>query len=205
MYCINCGNEIDEINQICHGCGTRVDENKKIFVGIQKKKIEDNDRITDTVKKKNCENCGIVTGHIDKGVTIPAISPINIANNNSKKSGIAAVLSFIIPGLGQIYKGRIGVGSIFLMIGLALIELNRLLIGDTTFRKSVPDIRYAMAPGIRETIPDIRIIIFAALYIIFWIYNTHHAYTINHQEVEKKVKEQLKEEIKKYRSGIRQD
>lgn len=29
-------------------------------------------------------------------------------NNNKNKNGAAAVLSFFIPGLGQLYKGQIG-------------------------------------------------------------------------------------------------
>ena len=162
MYCMNCGNEIDKKNNICHGCGIRID-GKEIAIDTREKKIEDNDRITDTDKKKiRCEHCGNII--------------------KSKKSGIAAVLSFIIPGLGQIYRGRIGIGSIFLMIWLALVELNILLIEDPTFRKIVPDVRNAMVPGIRESTPDIRIIMFIIIYIIFWIYNTHNAYTTNHEE-----------------------
>ncbi len=206
MYCMNCGNEIDERNNICHGCGVRIDGQKEnVIDNTREIKIEDNDRITDTIKKKYCQNCGHpVTDNI-KG----NIDPINITTSNmphigmteirkglqTKKSGLAAVLSFIIPGLGQIYRGRITIGSIFLIIGLALIEVNRLLIEDTTFRKIVPDIRDAMIPTIRESVPDIRMIIFVSIYIIFWIYNTHHAYIVNHEEAEKQVKKQIKRQV----------
>lgn len=207
MYCMNCGNEIDERNNICHGCGVRIDGQKEnVIDNTREIKIEDNDRITDTIKKKYCQNCGYpVTDNIKGDIT-----PINITTPNiphigphigmteirkglqTKKSGLAAVLSFIIPGLGQIYRGRITVGSIFLIIGLTLVEINRLLIEDTTFKKIVPDIRDAMIPTIRESVPDIRMIIFVSIYIIFWIYNTHHAYIVNHEEAEKQVKKQIK-------------
>ena len=33
---------------------------------------------------------------------------------NKKESGVAAVLSFLIPGMGQIYCGRVGRGLAFL-------------------------------------------------------------------------------------------
>lgn len=37
-----------------------------------------------------------------------------------KNSGIAAVLSFIIPGAGLLYAGQIGKGLMYFIIGLAL-------------------------------------------------------------------------------------
>ena len=207
MYCMNCGNEIDGRNNICYGCGVRIDGQKdSVIDNTQEMKIEDNDRITDTIKKKYCQNCGHPI--ID---TKGSIAPININTipniphtgmdirniGKTKKSGIAAVLSFIVPGLGQIYRGRIAIGSIFLIIGLALIEINRLLFEDPTFRKIIPDYRDAMIPGIRESVPDIRMIIFIGIYIIFWIYNTHHAYINNHEDAEKQVKRQIERQIEK--------
>jgi TM2 domain-containing membrane protein YozV len=38
----------------------------------------------------------------------------------TKNSGLAAVLSLIIPGLGQMYAGKIGRGLFFLFIGIPL-------------------------------------------------------------------------------------
>jgi TM2 domain-containing membrane protein YozV len=40
-----------------------------------------------------------------------------------KNSGLAAVLSFFIPGLGQIYNGQIGKGLIFIFIQLVNLIL----------------------------------------------------------------------------------
>ena len=46
-----------------------------------------------------------------------------------KKSGVAAVLSFLIPGLGQIYNGQIIKGIQFIVISVILSVLTIILIG----------------------------------------------------------------------------
>lgn len=46
-----------------------------------------------------------------------------------KSSGIAVVLSFFIPGLGQIYNGEIGKGILFILLSFILFLLMFLLIG----------------------------------------------------------------------------
>jgi TM2 domain-containing membrane protein YozV len=45
-----------------------------------------------------------------------------------KSSGIAAVLSLILPGLGQIYNGQIGKGLIFMIIITPILALTVLVI-----------------------------------------------------------------------------
>lgn len=53
-----------------------------------------------------------------------------------KSTGVAAVLSTICPGLGQIYNGQLGKGAIFFfIIGLSLILLGA---GITFWIKGVP-------------------------------------------------------------------
>ena len=53
-----------------------------------------------------------------------------------KSTGVAAVLSTICPGLGQIYNGQLGKGAIFFfIIGLSLILLGT---GITFWIKGVP-------------------------------------------------------------------
>lgn len=46
-----------------------------------------------------------------------------------KDEGIAAVLSFLFTGLGQIYNGQIGKGIAFIIIGAVFIVLIAFLIG----------------------------------------------------------------------------
>lgn len=46
-----------------------------------------------------------------------------------KSSGIAVVLSFLIPGLGQIYVGKIGLGILFILLSSIFVVLMFFLIG----------------------------------------------------------------------------
>jgi TM2 domain-containing membrane protein YozV len=46
-----------------------------------------------------------------------------------KSSGIAAVLSVLIPGLGQIYNGEIGKGILFILLAFVFGALTLFLIG----------------------------------------------------------------------------
>lgn len=45
----------------------------------------------------------------------------------TKNSGLAAVLSLIIPGVGQMYAGQIGRGLLFLLLGIPLTAIIALL------------------------------------------------------------------------------
>lgn len=45
----------------------------------------------------------------------------------TKNSGLAAVLSLIIPGVGQMYAGQIGRGLLFLFIGIPFTAIIALL------------------------------------------------------------------------------
>lgn len=46
-----------------------------------------------------------------------------------KSSGLAAILSFLIPGLGQIYNGEITKGILFIVLALVFAVLILFLIG----------------------------------------------------------------------------
>ncbi len=46
-----------------------------------------------------------------------------------KSSGIAVVLSFFIPGLGQIYNGQIGKGILIIILSIIFFSLSYILIG----------------------------------------------------------------------------
>lgn len=48
---------------------------------------------------------------------------------HAKNEGIAAVLSFIFIGLGQIYNGQIAKGILFLVVGIIFAVLIIFLIG----------------------------------------------------------------------------
>ncbi len=50
-----------------------------------------------------------------------------------KSAGLAAVLSFLISGLGQIYNGQIGKGLVILVVQAINVALMSILIGYVTF------------------------------------------------------------------------
>ena len=66
---------------------------------------ECNSKISD--KAANCVNCGN---------PINNVSEIKVVNKNEK--GIAAILSYFVPGLGQMYRGKIASGFLWLLITL---------------------------------------------------------------------------------------
>ena len=53
----------------------------------------------------------------------------NFMAKERKSSGIAVVLSFLIPVLGQIYVGNIGKGVLLILLGFIFGLLSFLLIG----------------------------------------------------------------------------
>jgi TM2 domain-containing membrane protein YozV len=85
-YCSNCGNQIDEMAEICPSCGVR--------------------------------QAGAVRYH----ETIYQL----------KNPGVAAVLSALFVGLGQIYNGEIAKGLMFMVAYFISILLVFLLIGFIT-------------------------------------------------------------------------
>jgi TM2 domain-containing membrane protein YozV len=50
-------------------------------------------------------------------------APSSRVSVGTKNSGLAAVLSLIIPGVGQMYAGQIGRGLLFLFIGIPLTAI----------------------------------------------------------------------------------
>ncbi|MCL7413959.1 MAG: hypothetical protein M8353_10160, partial [ANME-2 cluster archaeon] len=51
------------------------------------------------------------------------------SSRGEKNPGIAAIASFFIPGLGQIYNGEIGKGILFIIVGGIFALLMAVLIG----------------------------------------------------------------------------
>lgn len=85
-----------------------------------------------------CRHCGEIVDPTRRTMQHTAQPVINVVTNQSQQvtatagpgyqqrlwsPGVAALLSFFIPGLGQLYKGRIGTGAIWfiaVLIGYAL-------------------------------------------------------------------------------------
>ena len=91
---------------------------------------------TDERPTKFCVNCG---AKIDTraeicpkcGVRVePPPAPSQQQGYIERKSeGIAAVLSFLFVGLGQIYNGEIGKGILFIIVGVVILFTAIILIG----------------------------------------------------------------------------
>lgn len=62
---------------------------------------------------KFCFNCG---AEIDKRAEICPECGVRVGPERNKSAGLAALLSFLIVGVGQMYNGQIGKG-ILLLIG----------------------------------------------------------------------------------------
>jgi TM2 domain-containing membrane protein YozV len=77
---------------------------------------------------KFCSNCG---AEIDKDAEIcPKCGVrVKIDTIEKKSAGIAAVLSFIIPGAGQVYNGQLGKGILFFIVGIILALTILIFIG----------------------------------------------------------------------------
>ncbi|MFZ3059684.1 MAG: zinc-ribbon domain-containing protein [Candidatus Methanoperedens sp.] len=77
-----------------------------------------------------CKNCGAEID--DKAEICPKcgvrVKPISISIEK-KSSGIAAIASFFVPGLGQIYNGEIGKGIMYIIIGIVFALMMFVLIG----------------------------------------------------------------------------
>ena len=76
-----------------------------------------------------CKNCG---SEIDDKAEICPKCGVRVKAMHStgpKSPGFAAILSFFIPGVGQIYNGEIGKGIIYFIVGGICVLLMIVLIG----------------------------------------------------------------------------
>lgn len=91
-----------------------------------------------------CDKCGMRVGGLSDGYS-PNSGMASIMINK-KSEGLALILSFLIPGLGQIYVGKSSAGALMIVAAVILGMTTALLI----------------LPGI--------------IYIALWIYGMYNAY-----------------------------
>jgi len=91
-----------------------------------------------------CDKCGTKVGTAGEG----AQQPQQPVYQREKSDGLAAVLSFLWAGLGQIYVGRIGRGLAIMLLGILIV-----IIGFFTFFLLI-------------------------LVLVYWIWNVYDAYKL---------------------------
>ena len=116
-YCRNCGAELLPGGEFCQKCGNKVAEPPipSQGSGYAMKHCVNCGAQMDA-RAEICPKCGIRASSVPSPQTPPQQYPPQGMPPAQKSAGLAAVLSFIIPGLGQIYNGEIGKG-IGILIG----------------------------------------------------------------------------------------
>ena len=122
-YCTDCGSQMDKTEEICPECGVKQPVTKTKYCVDCGSKID--------AKAEICPDCG---------VRQPGSSNYQQSRNDlyqkpvyqQKNPGIAAVLSALFVGFGQIYNGQIAKGLLFMVAYFVSILLIFVLIGFIT-------------------------------------------------------------------------
>ena len=141
-FCKNCGSEIireenpiDTISKnACPNCGEEVSEGMKFCKNCGSKISPEQDTVNQT---KHCSNCGC---EMDINMTFcpecGASTNGQLNHNNSqvvinsnKSPALAAILSFLIIGLGQVYLGLTKKGIILFILAIVSGILTAIFIG----------------------------------------------------------------------------
>ena len=142
-FCKNCGSEIipdeEEIidvtsNSVCPSCGQEVEEGMKFCKNCGS---EINPESVEKKQSKFCSNCGFemdintkfcpecgrsTTGQLNPNITHAVV-------NSQKSPALAAILSFLIIGLGQVYLGLTKKGIILFILAIVSGFLMLILVG----------------------------------------------------------------------------
>ena len=128
VTCKSCGSEVDDGAKFCKNCGSEII--------IEEENVDDNGI-------KFCANCGFKMpkstkfcpecGTATDGVPRVTNNAGGAVSNTDKSPGLAAVLSFLIVGLGQIYLGLTKKGIILFIAALISGFLTLIIIGWITF------------------------------------------------------------------------
>ncbi|WP_458452920.1 zinc-ribbon domain-containing protein [Methanobrevibacter sp.] len=119
VNCQNCGFEIDDEAKFCKKCGSEIvietkESNEFKFCSNCGFKMDEN--------IKFCPECGTSASGVPQ-TTNAAVS------NADKNSALAAILSFLIIGLGQIYLGLTKRGIILFVAAIVAGILTLIIVG----------------------------------------------------------------------------
>lgn len=121
VTCQNCGSEVNDEAKFCKNCGSEI---------VIEKETEEKNEF------KFCSNCGF---KMDKNIKfcpecgtsttgVPQTSNSAVSSSD-KNSVLAAILSFLIIGLGQIYLGLTKRGLILLVAAIVAGILTLVVVG----------------------------------------------------------------------------
>lgn len=145
MYCERCGEDVGEDDKFCRNCGIGSETSK------DKKTVKLNKTSPENTYCWNCKK------EIDKKVDICPWCGSHVRITITKNSGVAAILSFFMPGLGYMYNGKIIIGILFSIIEILLFGVGILLTISS------------------EMIEGSMLLLMG---IMIWIYNIYDSYNI---------------------------
>jgi TM2 domain-containing membrane protein YozV/RNA polymerase subunit RPABC4/transcription elongation factor Spt4 len=136
MFCPNCGKEVQPGSTFCPACGKPISAQVAPAQTAQPSAVP-------TYAIKYCNTCGAQIAQnaeicpkcgsrvfTSQPIAQPQPWPAQPAPaQQHKNEGLAAVLSVIFIGLGQIYNGQIGKGILFLVVGIVFAALIFFLVG----------------------------------------------------------------------------
>lgn len=121
VKCKNCGYEADDGAKFCKNCGAEIVQEE--LIEVEQTKFCSNCGFELPGEVKFCPACGFSTTS-----KAQASNPNAVCNPN-KSAGLAAVLSFLIIGLGQVYIGLTKKGILLFIAAIVSGVLMLILIG----------------------------------------------------------------------------
>lgn len=100
VYCESCGVKIEKESHFCSECGARVCS-------------KCGETVSETANF--CEHCGAKLDGEKRHETIVKETIVVVPQKNPF---FAAILSFVIPGLGQVYNGQVEKGIVLVLLGV---------------------------------------------------------------------------------------
>lgn len=113
-YCSKCGKELGDGEMFCTSCGQRASNDG----GIRKCRVCGWELYPGETR---CSRCG--AEFIRSGDKTLPVTPWGSTVIGSKSSFLGAFLSFLIPGIGTIYAGRVERGILLLLGAIILVPI----------------------------------------------------------------------------------
>jgi len=112
VFCPNCGKQIPDGSKFCPYCGA------KLALEGESNETQAQGVLSEEEQKKKAYEEELIKAKAQQAAKV-----------GSKSPGLAAVLSFLYPGLGQIYNGQVGKAILFIILGAISIGLMFVVIG----------------------------------------------------------------------------